>query len=560
MLNGIYKERGPWVFLVGWTVLNFFQSGFTGFFHDEAFYWFCSQHLEWGYWYHPPAAPFLIHLGYALSPGIWGARLFIVLASTATLYGVWRLVRPEDNHLFFALAFSVFVVHVGGFMAAPDIPLLLTTVWFLVLYRRYQETDSWAMAAGLGLFTAAMAYSKYHGAVLLLFLLLSNLSLLRRPSFWLIPLLALLLFVPHLYWQWEHGFPTFRYHLIHRAGEQYEWRFVADFLGGQLLIMGPLVSLLLFAAAFRYTSATPFDRSMKWALWGVMVFFFFQSFNQRTEANWTAMAVIPLIYLAYRFILPRPKWRKWLYGLAIPSMLIMAALRLEFAIGYLPEKIFPRKEAIGWEGWANEVDEIAGERPVVFTNTYRLPSYYRFYTGKETHAQSIYGYSGNQFDLMVEEEAALQGRQVVIVSIAVERGTPINPGGKMQTKYQVVDDFRSFNRVKLAPEGIPRSLPRDTVIEARLMIENRSDRLVRFGEGGRKIRLYFLIFQNDRLVLQEEAVDKLLTLELQGREKQSWTVRFRTPAEPGSYQYRFSLQAEGLFLGWNNFFEDLQVE
>lgn len=560
MPSAIYKDWGPWVFLLAWTILNLVQSGFTGFFHDEAFYWFCSQYLEWGYWYHPPAAPFLIHLGYALSPGIWGARLFIVLASTATLYGVWRLVKPEDNRLFFALSFSIFIVHVGGFMAAPDIPLLLTTVWFLVLFRRYQETDSWAVATGLGLVTAAMAYSKYHGAVLLIFLLLSNLSIVRRPSFWLIPLLALLLFAPHLYWQWEHDFPTFRYHLVDRAGDQYEWKFVGDFLGGQLLIMGPLVSLLLFAAAFRYTSETPFDRSMKWALWGVMFFFFFQSFNQRTEANWTAMAVIPLIYLAYRFIQPRPKWRKWLYLLAIPSMLIVAAVRLEFAIGYIPEKILPRKETIGWEGWAKDIVEIAGERPVVFINTYRLPSYYRFYTGKPTHAHNIYGYSGNQFELMVEEEAALQGRQVVMVSTAVDWGTPINPGGKMKKKYEVVDDFRSFNRVKLAPEGVPRSLPRNTEIELRLLVENRSDSPVRFGEGSRKVKLYYLFFQNDRPVLQQEAVDSLPSLELKGREKQKWTVRLRTPAEPGSYRYRFSLQAEGLFPGWNYFLRDIEVE
>ncbi|MBK7409743.1 MAG: glycosyltransferase family 39 protein [Saprospirales bacterium] len=132
--------------------------------------------MSWGFWDHPPAAPFLIHLGYALFPMEFGVRFFIVAASTLTILGIWRLTEPEDNPLFFTLVFSIFLVHIGGVMAAPDIPLLLFSVWFLVVYREYSGRDSWWLALGLGLLVTGMAYSKYHGAILLFFVLLQILS------------------------------------------------------------------------------------------------------------------------------------------------------------------------------------------------------------------------------------------------------------------------------------------------------------------------------------------------------------------------------------------------
>ena len=296
MLNAISKA-GSLPFILFWIVLNLVQSAFTELFHDEALYWVCSQNLAWGFWFHPPAAAFFIFLGSSLLSGELGVRLFVVAASALTIHGIWYLTRPADKRLFFALMFSVFLAHIGGFMAAPDIPLLLVAVWFLVLLREYLLRDQWTTALGLSVLVAGLAYSKYHGAIFLLFAFLPNWKLIRRPSFWLIPFLALVFFLPHLYWQWTHGFPTFRYHLVDRAGDVYKWTFIADYIGGQLLVFGPLIGFLLLAAAFRFRSADPFDRTMKWVLWGVLGFFLYQSFSQRTEANWTATAIIPLVYL-----------------------------------------------------------------------------------------------------------------------------------------------------------------------------------------------------------------------------------------------------------------------
>ena len=516
--------------------------------------------MTWGFWDHPPAAPFLIYLGYTFLPTELGVRLFIVLASVLTIFGIWRITRPKDNLFFFALAFSVFLVHVGGFMAAPDIPLLLSSVWFLVVYREYLKRDSWGLAAGLGLLVACMAYSKYHGAIFLFFVLISNLKLLRRPSFWIIPVLALLLFFPHLYWQWAHDFPTFRYHLIDRAGDTYQWTFIADYLGGQLFVLGPFVSIPLLWGAIKHKAKDSFERSLKWSLWGVLGFFLFQSFSQRTEANWTATAIIPLIYLGYQYVEGNPGWKKWTFRLAIPSLLLILLFRVFMIVDFLPEGMNPRNEFHKWDRWAWDIREIAEDRPVIFYNTYRGPSKYQFYAKKPAHAINTLSHAGNQFDLWPEKEAALQGKEVVIVDSKLKGGIDFVPGGIQERKYLVVEDFRSFNRVSIHVPEAPDVLPADTTVQLAIELFNPTNQAVRFNEGKRKVSLFYLVFKKDEVFHKGAAIEELPVEALKSGERQGWEVVLKAPDEPGSYRYRFGFKVGKLFIGRNGNFNALEVK
>ena len=516
--------------------------------------------MSWGFWDHPPAAPFLIWLGYGLFHSELGVRLFFTLASVLTIQGIWLLVKPADNRLFFALAFSVFLVHIGGFMAAPDIPLLLFSTWFLVAYREYAARDHWSTALALGLLVAGMAYSKYHGAIFLFFVMLSNLKLLRRPSFWFIPLIALVLFMPHLYWQWAHGFPTFRYHLIDRAGDTYKWTFISDYLGGQLMVLGPFSSILLLLAAARYRATNDLERTLKWVLWGILGFFLFQSFSQRTEANWTAVAVIPLIYLAYQYIQGKPGWRKWSVGLAVPSLLVFLVFRVYLMVDFLPEGMNPRNEFHGWKKWALDIRAVAGDRPVVFYNTYRGPSKYAFYAHRPGVSINEESHAGNQYDLMPEMEAFLQGKEVVVADKKLKDGTPFNPGGLQHLKYQIVDDFRSFNRIQIRVQDAPRLLPADTTLQVMIEVFNPTDQPIRFQAGKREVSLQYLVFLGDETEWKGRAIPALPVKELGPGERQHWTVSLRAPREPGDYRYRFGFQVEGFPAGRNGNFNPLAVE
>ena len=131
--------------LLAWLVINLLQAIFTGLAHDESYYWVWAQHLDWGYFEHPPMVAIFVWLGGLLFDGELGVRLITVLSSTAVLYLLARMINVRDVLLFAALAFGTLLLNVGGFYTAPDSALMLSGVLFLVAYKRYLNHITSAM-------------------------------------------------------------------------------------------------------------------------------------------------------------------------------------------------------------------------------------------------------------------------------------------------------------------------------------------------------------------------------------------------------------------------------
>jgi len=172
-------QFSPKHYMLFFLVVNLLQSYYTRLANDEAYYWIYSQNLDFGYFDHPPGVALLIAAGYALIKNELGLRLFIVLASSLSLWFIWKTVQPKNHHLFFLLFLGGLAANVG-FMAVPDIPLLFCASAFLYFLKSYLEKDSWLLATILAMVVAAMGYSKYHGIILLVPALLANLALLQR--------------------------------------------------------------------------------------------------------------------------------------------------------------------------------------------------------------------------------------------------------------------------------------------------------------------------------------------------------------------------------------------
>ena len=551
----------PWPYLVLWTLLNLVQAYFTELFNDEAHYWMFSQHLAWGYWDHPPMTPLLVRLGYALVPNELGVRLFIVLANTATVWFLYDTVRPERIRLFFLLLFSTFLVHIG-WMAAPDTSLLFFTSLFFWAYQRYTRTPDLRWGALLGLIVAGMAYSKYHGALVVGFILLSNLRLLRQPSAYLIPLIAGVALLPHLRWQAAHFWPTFRYHLIDRGQEAYEWAFLPEYLGGQWLMFGPLVSVLLLVAAIKYRQRNVFERGLKFCLYGILGFFLYKAFRERTEANWTATAVFPLIYLAYHYIAGRTNWRRWSYRLGVATLVLAGIFRLYLMWDFLPAGLNPRNEFHHWDDWADDLRTAAAGRPVVFYNTYKGPSKYQFYApGESAHSLNITSHAGNQYDLLWAQEAALQGREVFNVSTILDTPDTLRMANDQVAQYRIIDDFRSYNRVRieqLDPTDL-HAAPGDTV-RLRVRLLNPTTQPIDFMAGKRRVRLVGQVYDHENIAREHVAAPTLPVARLAPGASVDTTLPIVMPDRAGRYRYRFAIQVETLHTGRNANFGELWVE
>ena len=560
------RDKTVRFFLFGWLLLNLFQSYFTELFHDEAYYWMFSQHLDWGYKDHPPAAPAFIWLGWQLFQNELGVRLLMVLASTATLWLAYKIIRPADVRFFFLLAFSMMIVNVGGFMAAPDVPLLFFTTLFFYFLKDYFEKDSWATAAGLALALTVMAYSKYHGALVLLLVLFSNLKLLKRPSIWLIPAATLLLYLPHLYWQWANDFPSFRYHFQDRGEDKYEWTFISDYMLGQLIIWGPLVSVPVFWAAWKFKSRTPFERTMQWVFFGIVGFFFYQSFQQRTEANWTTVVLAPLLLMATKQLENQPILKKWTKRLIVASLVLVALFRIYMVWDFLPKNVNPRNEFHGWRSWAADMSELAGDLPVVFYNRFQKPVKYLFYSRKPAHCLSVDFDTGTQFDLINESEEMVQGRRVINIVDDKRYFDKMDsivtlPRSGKKVGYRIIDDFRSYNRLKVKVlDKIPALSP-DTTFSLKIEISNPTDKMVSWDETGpRATSLAYIVIQYETIFIQEAALEKFPKQTLQPGEKMETEVRLRTPEQPGRYRFRFGFEVKDLQMGRNSGFYEMRGE
>jgi 4-amino-4-deoxy-L-arabinose transferase-like glycosyltransferase len=251
-IPAILRTHHKTVFYISWLVINLFQAAYTGLLDDEAYYWVYSRFLDWGYFDHPPMVAVLIKAGYSIFPNELGVRLFIVLMSTATLWMIQELAGPKNNKLFYLIAASMFLLQIGSIIAVPDLPLMFFIALFFLVYQRFLARADLLTTITLGIIISAMLYSKYHAVLIIFFTLLSNLRLLLKWQTWLAALIGLALFMPHIWWQYEHGFPSVKYHLIERNSTIYQSSFTTEYITGQLLLAGPLIGWLLLWAAFAY--------------------------------------------------------------------------------------------------------------------------------------------------------------------------------------------------------------------------------------------------------------------------------------------------------------------
>ncbi len=560
-------SHAPWPWLIVWLVLNLIQATFTELWHDEANYWMFSRHLDWGFFDHPPAAPLFIWLGSRCLPAELGVRLLMVLSGVITLGLVWKMAEVRDNRLFFSLVFSCLLLHIGGWMAAPDIPLLLFTALFFLLLKKYLDKDSLLTAIGLAIAIAAMGYSKYHGAIPVAAAVMAQPRLLLQRSFWVIPPIIAALLAPHLYWQYVHDFPTFRFHLIDRQPEPYRWQFISDYLLGQWLIFGPLSSILLFWGAFRRRPADAFERCLRWSMIAVLGFFFLQSFRGRTEANWTATAFIPLAILSYRYIFAHPSLYKWVYRLAVPGIALLLVVRLYLMVDFLPHGLNPRNECHGYPEWAADIAREAGDLPVIFYNQYQYAVKFMFYSGRFAHVVNTNAHPGNQFDLHTADEAALQGKDVFSFYMQGDTGKGIRfiAGQKeirQEMSYDTLRHFQSYNRLRIRFDvALPRSVQRADTMGLYIEIANPTPDTVRWGlPGDRSVGLSALYCVYNRVVFSEVIMPRLPFTFLAPGEKTRLPIQVAVPPQPGQYRFRIGISIENQFTCRNMNFRNIRVE
>lgn len=117
-----------------------------------------------------------------------------------------------------------------------------------------------------------------------------------------------------------------------------------------------------------------------------------------------------------------------------------------------------RNEFHNKKQWVNDISTIAGNRPVVFTNSYQQPSVYTFYTGKLAYTLDNLSYRKTQYDLWNFEEQ-VHGKEVLYVPHLFSDSYKKNLTKKILSKgdsafVKIFNNFQSLQKecVILNPE------------------------------------------------------------------------------------------------------------
>ncbi|CAN5886355.1 glycosyltransferase family 39 protein [soil metagenome] len=222
---------------------------------DEAYYRLWAQHLQFGYYDHPPMVAWWIRAGVtAVGDNPLGVRLLAILATGIATWLVADLARALGVSPRTALRAAVWynatiTIGVGGILATPDAPA--TLFWIACLWALAKTmsdgASAWWLAAGLA--AGLGAISKYSalflapGVLLWLGLTLDGRRTLRTPWHWLADVIAAALFATNLAWNAGHEWITFSKQFGRLAPSGFSPAYLGDLLIGQFVLLNPLIAV-----------------------------------------------------------------------------------------------------------------------------------------------------------------------------------------------------------------------------------------------------------------------------------------------------------------------------
>jgi len=366
--------------LLGLTVLRLILAATLPLAPDEAYYWLWSQHLQAGYFDHPPMVAVFIRIGTAaFGPTPLGIRLLSPLAAAAGSLLLWRAAEDfcPDRHagLIAAGLFNATIIAgVGAILITPDTPLLLFWTAALAGIGRLLATRDprWWLAIGAAAGLALL--SKYTAALLLagigLWLLTTKAGrgALRTPWPWAGLALALIIFAPNIAWNHAHGWISYfkQGGRVTRTDPARSLQFLAELIFGQIGLVTPICCGLMAAGIWRLGRARNAVAAL--LLWLTLLpaaIFLENTLAERVQANWPAI-IYPAACIAAA-CLPAPAIARWLKPALACGFLLTLLVYAQAAAALSP--IPPNRDpaALQLAGWGDLANQLAARHAAFIT-------------------------------------------------------------------------------------------------------------------------------------------------------------------------------------------------
>ena len=535
-----------------WWIANLVQAGFTELANDEAYYHMFAERLAWGYFDHPPVTALLVWAGERLFGGELGVRFFFTVLQPLYLWILWRLIRPadagrRDAALFVVVSAATLMLQLYGFIAVPDGPLMFTTALFLLTFKWFSENRRRAWL-WMGIAMALMAYSKYHGALVVLFALAANPRQLLRPALYSSGAVALLLLVPHLVWQYEHDWASFAYHLSGR-NSVFRPGYVVEFLANVLVVFNPFFVPLYVQAWRKVKPQTPVGRALKLLPVAFIVFFMLSSLRGYVQPQWVIVAVFGLLYTLFTYARRHPRTRRYLMRMGWVTLALIALTRLVMIFNPLGIRFEVFNNPESYAAIAAEADG----RPVVFRYGYAVAAKYAFYTGGEAYCQPNIRYRTHQWQFR-DDDSQFIGREVLVecpdgtVSDSTRQVRTLTMANGRSFTWFVDPAFHPVRLVDIAFTGLPGRVAAGETLRLELRIRNPYPYAIRVGAGDTQL---VMLWKHGRFRVDEFPTGETFTIPADSELTRGVTFTVLPQLAGETFDVGFALRREG-YTNWFN--------
>jgi len=566
-LTGERSSKLIWYFLIGWTILNAVQAYTLEIHADEAYYWLYSKFLDWGYFDHPPMVAVFIRIGDSIVHSEFGVRLITVISSTVSVYVLWRIVKKYgvEAKWFVLVVPGLFILNIYGFMTTPDAPLFLFTVLFYLVFKKYQEEDKWKWALLLALIITGLLYSKYHAVLLIGFTVLSSLSLFKRKTFWVIAIISVVLYLPHILWQANHGYPSVNYHLFEQSTNHYDFWLTWTYFPGQLLMAGPFIGWLFFYKAFTVKVKDPFIRCLLVNAVGTFLFFLISSSRGEVQPQWTLIGFAPIVMLTLIHFKQDNNWKPWITWLAVVNIVFIVSIRLLIITASpLIRRVGQVKSLYGFKEWAHTIKQKAGDNYVIMDDGFQNPAKYDFYTNStKGFAYDNRYYRLTQFDIWPIEDSMQHKKAYYLLKgphNGITTDTLNTTGGTWYGGW--VDNVRTYQQVKVELPVYKIIVAPGAQIPLQLTIINPYPYTINFNNDGYEHRVTFgaCTFKDVVEISEQDGGDDFYKITLNPGQSTKYTFNFTAPLKKGKYNLLFSLRTDPFMGSKNSRIINLTVE
>ena len=535
-----------------WWIANLVQAGFTELANDEAYYHMFAERIAWGYFDHPPVTALLVWAGERLFGGELGVRFFFTVLQPLYLWILWRLIRPadagrRDAALFVVVSAATLMLQLYGFIAVPDGPLMFTTALFLLTFKWFSENRRRAWL-WMGIAMALMAYSKYHGALVVLFALAANPRQLLRPALYSSGAVALLLLVPHLVWQYEHDWASFAYHLSGR-NSVFRPGYVVEFLANVLVVFNPFFVPLYVQAWRKVKPQTPVGRALKLLPVAFIVFFMLSSLRGYVQPQWVIVSCFGLVCVLFAYARRHPRTRRYVMraGGVTVGLVVLVRLVMIFNPLGIRFEVFNNPES--YAAIAAEADG----RPVVFRYGYAVAAKYAFYTGGEAYCQPNIRYRTHQWQFR-DDDSQFIGREVLVecpdgtVSDSTRQVRTLTMANGRSFTWFVDPAFHPVRLVDIAFTGLPGRVAAGETLRLELRIRNPYPYAIRVGADDTQL---VMLWKHGRFRVDEFPTGETFTIPADSELTRGVTFTVLPQLAGETFDVGFALRREG-YTNWFN--------